>query len=109
VDAVGAFRPEAREVDTETVRQARVFVDTYAGAREEAGDLLIPIGEGAITWAHVVAELAELVTGARLGRTSRDEITLFKSVGFAPEDAAAARLAYDLALASGAGHHASLT
>ena len=103
VDAVGAFRPETREVDTETVRRARVVVDTYAGALEEAGDLLIPIREGAITHAHVTAELAELVTGARPGRRSRDEITLFKSVGFSLEDAAAARLAYDAAKASGVG------
>ncbi len=108
VDAVGAFRPETREVDTETVRRARVFVDTYAGAREEAGDLLIPIREGAVTWAHVVAELAELVTGVQRGRTIQDEITLFKSVGFALEDAATARLAYDRALAAGVGQLVSL-
>ncbi len=108
VDAVGAFRPETREVDTETVRRARVFVDTYAGTREEAGDILIPIRESAITWTHVGAELAELVTGARPGRTSQDEITLFKSVGFALEDAATARLAYDRAQAAGVGQLVSL-
>ena len=108
VDAVGAFRPETREVDTETVRRARVVVDTHAGAQEEAGDLLIPIQEGAITMAHVAAELAELVTGARPGRTSREEITLFKSVGFALEDAAVARLAYGRARAAGVGQHVSL-
>lgn len=108
VDAVGAFRPEAREVDTETVKRARVVVDTYAGAQEEAGDLLIPIREGAISMAHVAAELAELVTGAKSGRTTLDEITLFKSVGFALEDAATARLAYDRALAAGMGQRVSL-
>ncbi len=108
VDAVGAFRPETREVDTETVKRARVVVDTYAGAQAEAGDLLIPIQEGAITWAHMAAELAELVTGAKPGRTSRQEITLFKSVGFTLEDVATARLAYDRALASGIGQRVSL-
>ncbi len=108
VDAVGAFRPETREVDTETVKRARVVVDTYATAQEEAGDLLIPIREGVITWAHVAAELADLVTGTRPGRSSRDEITLFKSVGVALEDAAAARLAYDRALAAGIGQRVSL-
>lgn len=108
IDAVGAFHPETREVDTETVKRARVVVDTYAGAREEAGDLLIPIKEGAITEAHVAAELAELVTGTRRGRTGADEITLFKSVGFALEDAAAARLAYERALAAGIGQRVSL-
>ena len=103
VDAVGAFRPATREVDTETVARARVVVDTYAGAWEEAGDVLIPIKEGAISRSSVHAELAELVIGTKAGRQGRDEITLFKSVGFALEDAAAARLAYDEARAASAG------
>ncbi len=103
VDAVGAFRPELREVDSETVARARVVVDSYAGAWEEAGDLLIPLKEGATSRSAVHAELAELVSGAKPGRKDREEITLFKSVGFAIEDAAAARLAYDLALAAGVG------
>jgi ornithine cyclodeaminase/alanine dehydrogenase len=103
VDAVGAFRPATREVDTLTIRKSRVVVDTYEGAWEEAGDLLIPIKAGAITRRHVRAELAELVAGTRPGRTSSQEITLFKSVGFAPEDAVTARLAYDRAVAAGLG------
>ena len=103
VDAVGAFRPETREVDTATVVRARVVVDSYTGAWEEAGDLLIPLKEGAIARSSVEAELAELVTGTKPGRKDREEITLFKSVGFALEDAAAARLAYDLARAAGVG------
>ena len=108
VDAVGAFRPETREVDTETVARARVVVDSYAGAWEEAGDVLIPIKEGAISRSAVEAELAELVTGAKPGRRGRDEITLFKSVGFALEDAATARLAYDEARAAGLGVEVNL-
>ncbi len=103
VDAVGAFRPTAREVDTLTIRKSRVVVDTYEGAWEEAGDLLIPIKARAITRRHVRAELAELVAGTRPGRTSPREITLFKSVGFAPEDAVTARLAYDRAVEAGLG------
>ena len=103
VDAVGAFRPDTREVDTETVRRARVVVDTYAGALEEAGDVLIPLREGAISRDHVTAELAELVTGARPGRRHVEEITLFKSVGFALEDLATAQLAYNRAVALGVG------
>lgn len=108
VDAVGAFRRDAREVDTDVVRRARVTVDTYAGALEEAGDILIPLGEGAIGREHVVAELAELVTGARAGRTRPEEITLFKSVGWALEDLAAARLAYNLAKERSLGTEVSL-
>lgn len=103
VDAVGAFRPTERELDSEAIRRARVVVDTYAGALHEAGDILVPIAEGSIDRGHVVAELAELVTGARPGRTSAAEITVFKSVGFALEDLATARLAYNRAMASGAG------
>jgi alanine dehydrogenase len=103
VDAVGAFRPATREVDTETVRRARVVVDTYHGAWAEAGDLLIPINAGAITRRHVKAELAEVVARRKPGRSRPDEITLFKSVGWAPEDAASARLGYDLAMARGIG------
>lgn len=103
VDAVGAFRPETREVDTDTVYRARIVVDSYASAMEEAGDLLIPMKEGAISRSAVEAELAELVTGTKPGRRTREEITLFKSVGFALEDAATARLAYDAARASRVG------
>jgi ornithine cyclodeaminase/alanine dehydrogenase len=108
VDAIGAFRPGTREVDTLTIRKSRVVVDTYEGAWEEAGDLLIPIKAGAITRRHVRAELAEVVAGTRPGRTSPREITLFKSVGFAPEDAVTARLAYDRAVAAGLGAEVSL-
>lgn len=103
VDAVGAFRPSTREVDSGLVRRAHVVVDTYAGAWEEAGDVLIPIKAGAITRRHVRADLAELVSRRKRGRAAREEITLFKSVGFALEDAATARLAYDRAVAGNVG------
>lgn len=103
VDAVGSFQPTTRELDADAVRRARLFVDTFEGAWAEAGDILLAIQEGAISRAHVVGELAELVTGARPGRTSPEEITCFKSVGFAAEDAVTARLAYDRARATGRG------
>jgi alanine dehydrogenase len=103
VDAVGAFRPNTRELDTGLVRRAHVVVDTYEGAWEEAGDLLIPIKAGAITRRHVRADLAELVGGKKRGRPSREAVTLFKSVGFALEDTATARLAYDRAVAQNIG------
>ena len=108
VDAVGAFRPHMREIDTEGVRRAHVVVDTYEGAWEEAGDLLIPIKARAITRRHVKAELREVIARKKPGRTSTTEITLFKSVGWAPEDAATARLAYDRAMAQGIGTEVSL-
>jgi len=108
VDAVGSFRPETREVDTETVRRARIVVDAYTAALAEAGDLLIPLGEGAIAREHVVAELAELVAGTRRGRTSPAQVTLFKSVGFALEDLTAATLAYNQAKARSIGSEVTL-
>ena len=108
VDAVGAFRPTDRELDGEAIRRARVVVDTYAGAMEEAGDVLIPLRDGIIERTHVAAELAEVVTGRRPGRTSDEEVTVFKSVGFALEDLAAARLAYDRARAQGIGKEVNL-
>jgi alanine dehydrogenase len=108
VDAVGAFRATDRELDGEAVQRARVVVDTYAGALEEAGDVLIPLREGIIDRTHIGAELAEIVTGRRPGRTSVEEITVFKSVGFALEDLAAAWLAYERARAQGIGKEVTL-
>ncbi len=103
VNAVGAFTADRRELDTAFIQRAQVFVDTYDGAFEEAGDILIPLRAGDITRDHVRAELAELVTGRKGGRASRDEITVFKSVGYAMEDAVTARLAFERAAASGTG------
>ncbi|HTY78790.1 MAG TPA: ornithine cyclodeaminase family protein [Candidatus Bathyarchaeia archaeon] len=107
LDAVGSFRPHMREIDTEGVKRAYVVVDTYEGAWEEAGDLLIPIKARAITRRHVKAELAQVVARKKPGRASAPAITLFKSVGWAPEDAITARLAYDRAMAAGVGTEVS--
>lgn len=93
LDLVGAFTPEMRESDDEAVKKASLFCDTRAGALKEGGDLVIPLKAGLITEASVRAELAELARGTHPGRTSDREITLFKSVGTAVEDFAAARLA----------------
>jgi len=94
VNAVGSYRPETRELDTETVRRARVVVETREVALAEAGDLLIPIQEGAIDAGHVVADLAETVRGAQVRRSPAD-VTLFKSVGMAFEDLVVARAVVD--------------
>ncbi|MEO8477070.1 MAG: ornithine cyclodeaminase family protein [Actinomycetota bacterium] len=91
VNAVGAYTPDTREVDSETVRRARVVVEDRAVTLAEAGDLLIPIGEGVITAAHVLADLAEVVRDARAVRGSLDDVTLFESVGMAFEDLVVAR------------------
>ncbi len=95
VDLVGAFTPEMRESDDALVCRAEVFVDTFAGALQEAGDLVQPIAGGVIAREQVRAELADLVTGRHPGRESPEAVTLFKSVGTALEDLCAARLVYE--------------
>jgi ornithine cyclodeaminase/alanine dehydrogenase-like protein (mu-crystallin family) len=94
VNAVGSYRPDTRELDTETVRRTRVVVETREVALAEAGDLLIPIQEGAIDPGHIVADLAETVRGAEVRRSPQD-LTLFKSVGIAFEDLVVARAVVD--------------
>jgi ornithine cyclodeaminase/alanine dehydrogenase-like protein (mu-crystallin family) len=94
VDLIGAFRPDMRESDSALVRRARLFVDTRAGALAEAGDVVQAIAEGAIDASHIQADLFDLCRGEHPGRTNAQEITLFKSVGWAGEDLAAAVLAY---------------
>ena len=90
LDLVGGFRRDMREADDAAVQRARTVVDTYAGALAEAGDLTQPLASGLIARDHIVAELAELLSGAKKGRRSDEEVTLFKSVGTALEDLAAA-------------------
>lgn len=92
LDLVGGFRPAMREADDAAVARARIVVDTYAGALAEAGDLVEPMQRGVISRSSVVAELAEIVRGEKVGRVRADDITLFKSVGTALEDLAAAEL-----------------
>jgi alanine dehydrogenase len=91
VNAVGACTPTAREIDTEAVLRARLFVDRRESALAEAGDLLIPIQEGAVGEDHIAGELGDLLLGRLPGRRSAEEITLFESLGLAVEDLAAAR------------------
>jgi ornithine cyclodeaminase len=92
LDLVGGFRPDMREVDDSAVARSRIVVDTRAGALAEAGDLVQPIGRGVIARDQVVAELAQVLRHEQRGRRSTADITLFKSVGAAIEDLAAARL-----------------
>ena len=103
VTAVGACVPGARELDTQAVVQSRLFVDRRESAMNEAGDFLIPCREGAIDDSHILGELGALVTGTVHGRERDDDRTLFKSLGLAVEDVAAARFIYDRALADGSG------
>jgi alanine dehydrogenase len=106
VVSVGVNR-DGPEVDAETVRDALVVVESRSAALAPfpagAADLLLPIRDGVIAEDHVGTELGELVAGTKPGRTSSEQITLYKSVGIAAEDAAAARMVLDAAEAAGRG------
>jgi ornithine cyclodeaminase/alanine dehydrogenase-like protein (mu-crystallin family) len=93
VNAIGSFAPTMQEVDSAMVERSLVVVDSRESVLAETGDLLIPIREGRISEDHIHAELGEIVNGSRSGRTDLDQITLYKSVGVAVQDAAAAGLA----------------
>jgi ornithine cyclodeaminase/alanine dehydrogenase-like protein (mu-crystallin family) len=90
INAIGSYKPSVREIPGETVQRARVVVDHLPAALAEAGDLLIPMREGLIGRDHIHAELGEIVAGRKKGRESRSQTTLFKSVGVAVQDLAAA-------------------
>jgi len=92
ISAIGAFYPDWRELDTATIAESKLVIDDYEGIMLEAGDILIPIKEGAITEDHIYAELKELVSGKKKGRTPEDKITVFKSVGIAIQDSSVANL-----------------
>jgi alanine dehydrogenase len=103
VNAVGSHTPAAREIDGGLMSVARVVVDSRAANLSESGDCLIPIAEGLFGPEHVSDELGEVLTGAKPGRRSDDEITIYQSCGIAVQDVAAAKLVYDRALAEGVG------
>jgi ornithine cyclodeaminase len=86
INAIGAFRPEMQEVDEETIRRSRIFVDSVEACREEAGDLIIPLKKGTIQSRDILAELGEVISGKKPGREGAREITYFKSVGNAVQD-----------------------
>jgi ornithine cyclodeaminase len=101
--AVGACRPDQREMETAVVADARVFVDSRAGALAEAGDIVIPITEGVVDASHIAGEIGDVFGGRTRGRERDDQITIFKSLGMAVEDVAAARLAFERASERGLG------
>lgn len=95
VDLVGGFTPDMREADDDAIIRARVFVDTRAGATREAGDIVQPLRTGILKPDGIIADLHEMARGEKSGRQGDGEITLFKSVGAALEDLAAAIAVYE--------------
>jgi ornithine cyclodeaminase/alanine dehydrogenase-like protein (mu-crystallin family) len=92
LNVIGAFQPDAREVDSITVKRAQVVVEVRDAVFAEAGDLMIPISEGVISAEHVLADLHEVLSSKKSVRCSSSDITLFKSVGCALEDLVTAEL-----------------
>ncbi|RMF64616.1 MAG: ornithine cyclodeaminase family protein [Calditrichaeota bacterium] len=90
INAIGSYQPDVREIPGETVLAAKVVVDQRAACLSEAGDLLIPLNAGHLDENHIYAEIGEIAAGQKPGRQQGDEITLFKSVGNAVQDLAAA-------------------
>ncbi len=103
INAIGAFRRDMREADDETILRSKIVVDTFEGCLNEAGDLLIPMREGKLKREAIYGDLGDLVTGRKEGRRSDEEITFFKSVGFAMEDVVTAYHAYEKAIRQGKG------
>ncbi len=108
INAVGSSIPSARELDTATMAAAALFVDRRESTVNESGDYLVPLREGALDESHISAELGDVLIGAAEGRRDAEELTVFKSLGLAVEDLAAAEHVLARAEAEGAGSVVSL-
>jgi ornithine cyclodeaminase len=103
INGIGSYTPEMQEIPTKTIARALVVVDSRSAVLAEAGDLIQPIQQGTITESHIHAELGEIILGRKPGRINETQITCFKSVGVAVQDANAARLSLQNALKMGLG------
>ncbi|HMF33605.1 MAG TPA: ornithine cyclodeaminase family protein, partial [Candidatus Lokiarchaeia archaeon] len=103
ISGIGSHSPGARELDTAIIQRSKIVCDLTSACLAEAGDLMIPIQEGAFSEDQIYGELGEIVNFTKLGRQDDSEITLFKSVGLAIQDAATAKAVYDKAVAQGIG------
>lgn len=103
INGIGSHTPGARELDSAIIRRSKFIGDSREACFKEAGDIIIPVNSGEIPESHFYAELGEIITGKKAGRENDREITIFKSNGLAIQDAAAAKLVYEKALAAGIG------
>lgn len=108
INAIGAFTREMQELPEETVARATIVVDQVEAVLEEAGDFIIPINKGTLERRRIERELGQIVAEEAPGRTTVDEITLFKSVGNAVQDVTVARWAVERAIDTGAGQQVSI-
>ena len=108
INAVGSHRPDLREIDGATLARAKVVVDSRAAIMAECGDILLALKENSVGDDVIHGEIGEVLAGAKLGRSSFDEITLYKSVGIAIQDVATANLVYRKALERNVGSHVEI-
>ncbi len=108
INAIGSHTPNTRELDTAIIKRSKIIADSYEACLSEAGDIMIPIQEGAIDKSYMHADLGEIIIGKKPSRTDDKEITLFKANGLAIQDAAAAKLVYAKAIHVGIGTEVQL-
>ncbi|MDY6875290.1 MAG: hypothetical protein SWK90_03680 [Chloroflexota bacterium] len=108
INGIGAYTPQMQEIPAEVVLRAKVVIDHREASLVEAGDLLVPLRQGLMTEDHIYAELGEIAAGLKPGRVSPDEVTLFKSVGVAVQDVAAAGAVLEAARRLGLGTEVAL-
>jgi len=108
INGIGSHTPNARELDAEIIKRSKLVADSREACLKEAGDIMIPITDGVIAKEHIYAELGEIITGRKSGRSDDREITLFKSNGLAIQDTAAAKLVYEKARAAKIGKEIEL-
>ena len=98
ISGIGSHSPGTRELDGDTILKSKIICDQTNACLKEAGDLILPLNEGIIGKDHIYCELGDIISGKKPGRENDQEITLFKSVGLAIQDAATAKLVYETAL-----------
>jgi len=103
INGIGSYTPEMQEIPGETVKRSLLIVDSKDGCLSEAGDIIIPIKQNLITEVHIIGELGEIASNKKSGRTDKDQITFFKSVGNAIQDLSAASEIIDYALENNIG------
>lgn len=108
INAVGSHRSDLREIDGATLSRCRVFVDSREAIMAECGDVLLALKEKSVSESVIHAEIGEVLAGTKSGRTSAEEITLYKSVGIAIQDVATAQLVYQKALSQNVGVNVDL-
>ena len=107
INGAGSYTPEMQEIPTETIQRALVTVDSRTSVLAETGDLIVPIQQGLISEDQIHAEIGEIILGSKVGRQDDQQITYFKSVGIAVQDALAGKLALENAVKLSLGTHIS--